>query len=87
MKIRDETMVEIDKATKRRIEFEQDSGKSALALVPSDMAIDGEATKVSLKDDKESSFDSKRQRKMDGTSVSNNSAGSAASLEGDRRAQ
>jgi hypothetical protein len=51
------------------------------------MAIDGEATKVSLKDDKESSFDSKRKRKMDGTSVSNNSAGSAASLEGDRRAQ
>ncbi|KAM0925913.1 hypothetical protein ACQ4PT_003807 [Festuca glaucescens] len=84
-KNKDETMPDADKAAKRRLEFGDDTGNANLAIISSDMVVDG--VTVNPLFEKEDSSDSKRQKKEDGTTASNQNAGSAASLEDDRRAQ
>ena len=84
-KNKDETMSDAEKAAKRRLEFGGDIGNENLAIIASDMLVDG--VTVNPLFEKENSSDSKRQKKEDGTTASNQSAGSAASLEDDRRAQ
>ncbi|KAK1614641.1 hypothetical protein QYE76_020158 [Lolium multiflorum] len=81
----DEVMTEAEKLAKRRLNFGDERGKKGLEIVPSNMLIDGTGD---LPDqEKESSSDSKRQKKTDGAPISNQNEGSAASLEDDRRAQ
>jgi hypothetical protein len=84
-KNKDELMSDAEKIAKRRLEFGEGVGNNALAIIPSGMM--GKGPMIIPEEEKEDSTDSKRQRKEDGTSVSNNSARSAASLEDDRRAQ
>jgi hypothetical protein len=81
----DEVMTEAEKIAKRRLDFDNGPGKGVLAIVPSDMLVEG--VEGNKDQDQESSSDSKRQKKSDGASISNQNEGSAASLEDDRRAQ
>jgi hypothetical protein len=84
-KNKDETMTDAEKAAKRRLEFGDVNVNANLAIIASDMVVDGALVNPLF--EKEDSSDSKRQRKEGGTSETNQNAGSAAPLEGDRRAQ
>jgi hypothetical protein len=81
----DEVMTEAEKIAKRRLDFGELPGKGELAIVPSNMLVDG--VENNSVQEQENSSDSKRQKKSDGATISNQNAGSAASLEDDRRAQ
>jgi hypothetical protein len=57
----DEVMTEAEKLAKRRLNFGDERGKGGLEIVPSNMLIDG--TGDLPEQEKESSSDSKRQKK------------------------
>jgi hypothetical protein len=84
-KNKDAIMTDAEKAAKRRLDFADENANEKLAIIASDIGVDG--VLVNPLFEKEDSSESKRQRKEDGTSETNQFARSAASLEGDRRAQ
>jgi hypothetical protein len=84
-KNKDEIMTDAEKEAKRRLEFGDENANGKLAIIALDMVVDG--VLVNPLFEKEDSSDSKRQQKEDGTSETNQYAGSVAPLEGDRRAQ
>jgi hypothetical protein len=81
----------MEKNAKKRLAFDHVKGnpKETLTLALTNcMHVDGDnINKVVVEEDDKEKKDKKRHKGVDGTSVSNTSSGSAASLEGVRREQ
>jgi hypothetical protein len=87
-KVNDQSMTEADLNAKRRLGFDgAPTPNPTLTILGPNMLIDGENSVDLDPIDNPPAKENKRTKLVDGTSVSGASSGSAASLEGDRRAQ